>query len=194
VSRVGGPRRPPVCSPAVLSIVRIHPDHPLYPQECALREEVLLRPLGLSMDWWRKNFGEIEDRAEHFVATVEHPRPAPGKVSAFGTGRRVIGCAALLPHDSSAGGGGGAGIGRLMQMAVDRQRQGEGVGRRLVATIESRAFGELGLRELYCHAQVRALPFYEQLGWEAVGDIFEEGGIPHRRMVIRCPIAEDEPF
>jgi predicted GNAT family N-acyltransferase len=173
--------------PVLLSIERIHPDHPLYPQECALREDVLLRPLGLSMDWWRKNYGVMEDRAEHFIVAVDHP-PNPAKLSGFGTGKRVIGCAALLPNDP------GPGSGRLMQMAVDLQRQGEGVGRRLVATVESRAFGELGLRELYCNAQVKAQPFYEQLGWEAVGDIFEEGGIPHRRMVIRCPVAEDEPF
>ncbi len=179
----------------MLSIERISPDHPLYPQACSLREEVLLQPLGLSMAWWRANFGTIEDRAEHFVAAVALTdragpggRGVAGAKQGGGAGRRVIGCASLLPHDP------GPRTGRLLQMAVDKQRQGEGVGRRLVATIESRAFGELGLQDLYCHAQVRASDFYERLGWEPVGEIFEEGGIPHRKMIIRCPAVEEDLF
>jgi predicted GNAT family N-acyltransferase len=160
----------------VISIQRISPDHPLYAQECALREDVLLRPLGLTIDQFREIFPGVESRLEHYIATVEHP-----------SGPRVVGCAALLPDDPHPG------AGRLMQMAVDLQRQGEGIGRRLVVAIESRAFGELGLQELHCHAQVKASGFYERLGWESASDIFEEAGIPHRRMTIRYPVTEDEP-
>jgi predicted GNAT family N-acyltransferase len=160
----------------LITIKRITHQHPLYPQVCALREDVLLRPLGLDMAWFRGAMPGVEERAEYFVATVNHP-----------DGVRVVGCAGLLAHDPKPG------VGRLMQMAVNLQRQGEGIGRRLVVAVESRAFGDLGLRELYCHAQERAAGFYRALGWEQDGGVFEEAGIPHVRMAIRQPIEEGQP-
>lgn len=152
----------------MIRILRISMDHPLYPLECALREDVLLRPLGLDMAKFRREFPGVEERLEHFVAALDQQ----GKPI-------VVGCAALLPAPD------GARAGRLMQMAVDPQRQGEGIGRRLVVAVESRAFGELGLKELVCHAQVHMLGFYEKLGWEVASAPFVEAGILHRKMVIR---------
>jgi N-acetylglutamate synthase-like GNAT family acetyltransferase len=159
----------------VVRIERITADNPLYVQECILREEVLLRPLGLTMVEFRKLYRGTEERLEHFVAVFDHP-----------LGTRVVGCACLLPHDPTESSG------RLMQMAVDPQRQHEGIGRRLVVAVESRAFGELGLFELYCNAQVAATGFYERLGWEADSEIFLEANIPHKRMAIRQPSAEEQ--
>jgi predicted GNAT family N-acyltransferase len=158
----------------VITIQRIDTIHPLYDQECALREDALLRPLGLDMAWFRSAFPGVEDRLEHFIAVTPHP-----------DGPRVIGCACLLPNTPSVGSG------RLMQMAVNPQRQGEGVGRRLVVAVECRAFGELGIARLYCHAQLRASSFYERLGWVSEPDIFEEGGIPHIKMTITQPVDEE---
>jgi predicted GNAT family N-acyltransferase len=159
----------------VVRIHRIMPDDPLYRQEVALREDVLLRPLGIDMARFLAEFPGIEGRLEHFIATVEV------------SGRdRVVGCAGLLANEPHEG------AGRVMQMAVDRQRQGEGIGRRLIVAVEVRAFGELGLSELFCHAQKGAVGFYEKLGWEADSEVFLEAGIPHRRMAIRHPYAEDE--
>jgi hypothetical protein len=40
------------------------------------------------------------------------------------------------------------------------------------------------------HAQASAVPFYERLGWRAVGAPFEEAGIAHRAMVL-LPDRED---
>ncbi len=143
-------------------------DHPLYAQECALREDVLLRPIGFDMSRFRREFAGLEERLEHFVAiSVQQGR------------ERVIGCAALLPNEPRPG------CGRLTQMAVDRQRQGEGLGRMLVVAVESRAFGELQLMELFSHVQVVRLGFFEALGWEPDGEVFTEAGVPHRKMVMR---------
>ncbi len=98
-----------------------------------------------------------------------------------------MGCALLLPETDRPG------FGKLMQMAVDPQRQGEGIGRRIVIEVESEAFGDLGLEGLFCHAQLSAVSFYERLGWAAEGEEFEEAGIPHRKMVItRPPVEEGE--
>src|SRR5690606_32650741 len=112
---------------------------------------------------------------EHFVAVFDHPG-----------GERVVGCATLLAGHPEPG------FGKLMQMAVDRQRQGEGIGRKLVVAVESRAFGELGLKSLYCHAQIAAQGFYRSLGWSPCSEEFLEAGIPHVKMAIRQPEPADE--
>ncbi len=149
--------------------------HPLYPQEVELRERVLLSPVGLDLAGFQRLFPGVEERLEHFVTVIEHP-----------TGRRVIGCVCLLPHFP------GTGVGKLMQMAVDPQRQREGIGRELVAELERRAFGELSLSELFCHARNDAIPFYERMGWTIDGPQFIEAGIPHHRMVFRPPAQDPQ--
>lgn len=153
----------------VIRYLRIGRDHPLYRQALDLRERVLLQPIGLDLKGFRAEFPGVEERFEHFVAVVDHPK-----------GPRVIGCVCLLPDYPEAG------VGKLMQMAVDPQRQREGVGRRLVVELERRAFGELSLRELFCHAREEAAPFYAGIGWQIVGDRFQEAGIPHFRMEFRA--------
>ncbi len=147
----------------------------LYPQECALREDVLLGPIGYDMPRFRSEFAGLEERFEHFVALVNH-----------NGSDRVIGCAALVPDEPSKG------VGRLTQMAVNLQRQGEGIGRRLVVAAESRAFGELGLRELVCHVPVTSLGFFQSLGWAIEDSVFQEAGVPHKRAVMSYPTAESE--
>lgn len=150
----------------MIRIQRIERDSPLYAQERELRERVLLGPIGLDLNWFDRNYPGCDVSAEHFVAVVE---AVPGQ--------RVVGCALLVPAHPGAG--------QLMQMAVDPQRQGEGIGRRLVVAVESRAFGPLGLRELFCHARSGSEGFYRRLGWLAEGEPFVEAGVPHLRMVLR---------
>ncbi len=157
----------------MVRIRRISLLDPLYPQECDLRVAVLLAPIGFDMPRFHAEFPGVEERFEHFVAVFDHPR-----------GDRVVGCATLLPHTPDET------TGKLMQMAVDPQRQGEGIGRRLVAAVESRAFGELGLRSLYCHARVPVIGFYRSLGWEVESDEFSEAGVPHVRMRVSSPAPE----
>lgn len=152
----------------MVRIERIQPDHPLYAQECALREQVLLRPVGCDMDRFRVEYPGMEEGFIHFVAVVDHP-----------TGPRVVGTALLFPNYPEPG------TGKVMQVAVDLQRQGEGIGRNLIIAIESHGFGRLGLREIFCHSQLSAVEFYERLGWVADEGIFMEMGIGHRRLAIR---------
>lgn len=141
---------------------------PLYAQAVELRERVLLKPIGYSAERFAREYPEVEQRGEHFVAVIEHP-----------SGKRVIGTVCLLPNYPDRG------VGKLTQMVVDEQRQREGLGRELVANLERRAFGELRLDSLFCHAQVTASGFYQRMGWEVVGPQFQEGGIPHVRMEFR---------
>ncbi len=153
----------------MIRILRIDRNHPLYAQETDLRERGLLVPIGRDFAWYESAYGDAEAQYEHFVAVIDHP-----------TGEKVVGSVCLLPHHP------GHGIGKLTQMVVDPQRRHESIGRKLVAAFERRATGELGITELYCHAQLAAVPFYERLGWEIEGDEFEEAGIGHRKMVFRA--------
>jgi N-acetylglutamate synthase-like GNAT family acetyltransferase len=148
---------------------------PLYAQECALREDVLLGPIGYDMQRFRAEFTGLEERFEHFVALVN-----------LNGADRVIGCAALIPDEPVKG------AGRLTQMAVNLQRQGEGIGRRLVVAAESRGFGELGLREMVCHVPITSLGFFQSLGWVIQDEVFQEAGVPHRRAIMTHPAGDPE--
>lgn len=67
------------------------------------------------------------------------------------------------------------------RVAVRPGHQGLGVGRRLMALLEDTA-GEMGHDEVVLSAQVQVVPFYEEIGYTAHGDLFHEAGIPHRKM------------
>lgn len=174
-------------------VLRLTPGDPLLAQERDLRDRALLNPIGYDVAKFEAEFPYFESKAERFVAVMDREGVAmPGARGSGDAAHRqtiVIGCAALLPDHPSAGSG------KLMQMAVDKQLRGAGVGRRLVVEIERRAFGELGLTTLYCHARAGAwggktdgdaVGFYEACGWEVEGEAFEEAGIPHRKLVVRA--------
>lgn len=71
--------------------------------------------------------------------------------------------------------------GKLGRMAVLKSWRGRGVGSQMLALLLTEA-RDLGLSEVWCHAQLSAVPFYERHGFVAEGEVFAEAGIPHRRM------------
>jgi predicted GNAT family N-acyltransferase len=71
-------------------------------------------------------------------------------------------------------------IGRMAVLPAYR-RQGLG-GQLLRALLEDGRL--LGITRFELHAQLTAIPFYEQLGFIAQGDIYNEAGIPHRDMIL----------
>ena len=145
---------------------------PLYEQEVALRTAVLLNPIGYSFDDYLNMAPGREEQCEHFVAVIDHP-----------SGERVVGTATLFISEEEDG----EKIGKVQQVCVDPQRQGEGIGRKLMIAIEARGFGELALANLYCHAQLAAIPFYTRLGWSSDDEVFLEAGIEHKKMFIAAP-------
>lgn len=156
----------------VVRIRHISITDPLYDQERALRTAILLEPIGYSFQDYLDMAPGREEQSEHFVAIVDHP-----------TGDRVVGTATLFISENEQGDR----IGKVQQVCVDKQRQGEGIGRRLMISIEARGFGELGLTNLYCHAQLSAMPFYDRLGWSCEDEVFLEAGIEHKKMYIAAP-------
>ncbi|MCB1648497.1 MAG: GNAT family N-acetyltransferase [Gammaproteobacteria bacterium] len=70
---------------------------------------------------------------------------------------------------------------KLRQMAVTESLQGRGLGRRLVREVEHVLAGRGG-DSVELHARSTAVGFYEKLGYQCVGEIFSEVGIPHIKM------------
>lgn len=93
----------------------------------------------------------------------------------LGTGRLIFGEQA---RELTGGVEGRVLLGRLAVLPAAR---GTGLGAELVRAIEA-AGAERGASEVELHAQVRALGFYERLGYVAEGPVYDDAGIPHRTM------------
>lgn len=138
-----------------LQLCEIHYGSPEYAVAFALREEVLRKPLGLSLN----DETLVQERDYyHLVCCLD------GEVAA---------CLVLLPQED-----GGV---RMRQVAVATRYQGQGIGRALVGFAEEFA-RERGFTLMKLHARDTAIPFYEKLGYECVGAPFVEVTIPHRAM------------
>jgi predicted GNAT family N-acyltransferase len=83
------------------------------------------------------------------------------------------------------------GTGRLLpdahigRMAVLKESRGKGVGAALLRKLMEAA-RQRGDREIVLSAQVHAAQFYLAHGYQAIGEVYEEAGIPHQDM--RCPL------
>lgn len=73
---------------------------------------------------------------------------------------------------------------RLERFSVLQDYRGKGYGKALVSWVIEDA-RRAGFGEYILHAQLHLEDFYRSLGFQSVGDSFEEVGIPHIRMV-RC--------
>jgi predicted GNAT family N-acyltransferase len=76
-----------------------------------------------------------------------------------------------------------AGQGKIGRMAVLPAWRGRGVGAALLRTLLQTA-RDLGIAQVLLDAQVRAIGFYETLGFEAKGPEFMDARIPHRKMYL----------
>lgn len=138
-----------------ISISYINISSPKYRQVWDLREEVLRKPLGLSL----KNEDLTWDNEDIIFIAEQN-----GK---------VIGC--LMLHDV------GNKTVKLRQMAVYDSWQGMGIGRMLVEAAEKYA-AQSGYDQVVLHARKGAMGFYTTLGYLPFGDEFMEVGMAHNAM------------
>jgi predicted GNAT family N-acyltransferase len=94
-------------------------------------------------------------------------------------GSECIGTARLVTLTGGIGS-----IGRIGRMAVLPSYRGQGTGKQLMEAL-LKASQSQGIRQIELHAQVTVIPFYEQFGFVAQGNIYDEAGIPHRDMILR---------
>jgi predicted GNAT family N-acyltransferase len=142
----------------MISIQLIDTKNVLYQMERELRNKILLRPIGIPDHAWEMH----DEKAWHLVA-VENDV--------------VLGCVVLVPLDP------GQKKAQLMQMAVETNQQGNGVGKLLVNELLSFCKSK-GIQEVVCHSRENAVPFYLNLGFEIYDEPFVEVGIKHSHMRI----------
>ena len=123
-----------------------------YEQVFELREELLRKPIGMSLhDEDLSN--EVND---HILGVFDNDT--------------LVACLILTPKDEHTV--------QLRQMAVASAVQGKQIGRQLVDFAEVYAV-ENGYNRIVLHARMIAKGFYEKLVYKQTGDVFTEVGIPH---------------
>lgn len=142
----------------IISVLLIHTKDSYYELERQLRNRILLRPIGIADHAWEMH----DEKAWHFVAVEDD---------------NVIGCVVLVPLDKEKT------KTQLMQMAVETDQQGKGIGKLLVNELLSFCKSN-GIKEVVCHARDNAVPFYLNLGFEIYDEPFVEVGIQHFHMKI----------
>ena len=136
-------------------------DGRLPPDALAVRREVFVAEQGVPES---RELDGKDDEATHLVAA---------------DGDRPIGTARIRRYDDGATGGDEAA--KVERVAIVEDRRGEGLGRELMDEAEALAAAS-GYDRIVLHAQLSVVPFYERLGYEPVGGVFEDAGIDHREM------------
>lgn len=85
-------------------------------------------------------------------------------------GRKAVGTARLLPD------------GHIGRMAVLKTNRHQGIGSQLLAAMLQQA-QKIGCDSVKLSAQLHAIPFYEQHGFEVLSDSYLDAGILHKDMV-----------
>lgn len=122
----------------------------------SIRAAILRAPLGLALtsEDTKDDFQDIQ-----FVAEYDGD---------------IIACLLAKPIEDD--------VFKLRQMAVEEAYQGQGVGRALIVYALNYLKERLLATKVVLHARATAVPFYEKLHFQIVGDVFEEVGIPHYKM------------
>lgn len=74
--------------------------------------------------------------------------------------------------------------GHIGRMAVRAPHRGRGIGSALLRVLIRHA-RRAGATDLFLNAQQPAEPFYHRFGFRPEGELFDDAGIPHRRMHLK---------
>jgi predicted GNAT family N-acyltransferase len=133
----------------------VHYQSQEYYRMVELRDTVLRKPLGLTLDLTLLG---NEETSIH-IAGFE--------------GNTLQCCLLLTPIEPS--------ILQMRQVAVDTRIQSKGIGKQLVQFSENIA-RELFYKEIILHARKNVVGFYEKMGYSTYGDEYIEVSIPHINM------------
>ncbi len=126
-----------------------------YGESLELREEVLRKPLGLSLF-------DADLTAE---AKQQH--------IAYFKGSEICGISVLQPLSRHSL--------KMRQVAVAKSARGLGIGRALISFAENWA-AENDYQTIVLDARREAAPFYKKMGYRVVSESFYKLGIPHYKM------------
>ena len=121
-----------------------------------IRTRVFVREQGVPQEI---EMDRDDKRAIHFLA--------------FASGK-AVGTARVVLHRGSA---------KIGRMAVLKGHRGRRIGTKLLKRAIVMAKKQ-GAQQIYLHAQVPVIGFYETMAFQCVGPVFKEAGIPHRKMIL----------
>lgn len=119
-----------------------------------LRERILRKPLGSHF-----SDKELEEEKGHF------------QIAGF-IGNELIATSVLVPEVHTM---------KMQRVVVAENHRNSNIGSEMMVFCEKFALNR-GFEEVYCHARDAAVPFYLKNNYRAIGDYFDEDGIPHLKM------------
>ena len=122
-----------------------------------LRRVVFIDEQGVSED---RELDDQDDAALHLLALLDGV---------------AVGSARLLVQGE---------VGKIGRVCVLDAARGAGIGAALIKAAVARFRGIEGVTKAKLGAQLQALGFYERLGFQAVGPVYDDAGIAHRDMVL----------
>jgi N-acetylglutamate synthase-like GNAT family acetyltransferase len=133
----------------------ITPNAPEYQAERMLRWEVLAKPLGMPPG---SEALPEETQSLHLIAL---------------DGKRIVGCVCFHPENTTSG--------RIFEMAVSEEYQGQSFGRQLLHALE-RMLVQRGIHNVYLYARLETEEFYALMGYESEGEVTVTMGLKQRMM------------
>jgi N-acetylglutamate synthase-like GNAT family acetyltransferase len=140
-----------------MNIIEVEFATPEYDETVKLRYNILREPLGL-------DFTEEQLAAEY----------SDFHLAAYDDAWILRGCLVLTPKDEK--------VLKMRQVAVDGAVQSKGIGSLMVKASEVFARAK-GFEVMELNARDTAVVFYQKLGYNTEGGMFEEVSIPHFKMV-----------
>lgn len=144
----------------------ITPQDVEYVKELMLRWEVLSKPLGMPPP--EKEITKEEAESIHLIALEK---------------KAVVGCVLFFPENDLSG--------KLYQMAISEEYQGQGFGRQLLAHLEH-TLSRKGFKEVHLYASQDNVGFYKQMGYHLLGDPVEKLGYTVQLMSKTLKNEEDQ--
>ena len=89
-------------------------------------------------------------------------------------GNRALGTARIIPKEK--------GIYKIGRVANRQEARSRGVGKKLMQDVMNYIKKETMAKEICLDAQLTAVPFYEKLGFNVYGEVFQDAGIDHISM------------
>ncbi|MGJ8543941.1 MAG: GNAT family N-acetyltransferase [Sulfitobacter sp.] len=120
----------------------------------ALRKEVFVQEQGVSL---AEEIDDLDGECLHLLAVADG---------------QPVGTARIHVQGDTA---------KIGRVCVAKSQRGTGLGKALISFAVAQAEAA-GLAWAKLGSQDHAIGFYETLGFEAYGDIFDDAGIPHRNM------------
>lgn len=88
---------------------------------------------------------------------------------------QVLGTARIIEKEKN--------IAKIGRVAVSQEARGKGIGSRLMEHCIEYITEQMSVTEIRLDAQLRAVKFYEALGFKSYGEIFDDAGIEHIAMI-----------